>query len=423
MHAQHTHSLTRSSAPLHKQRGVASLLVSLVILTVITAITLYTAKNMLTEQKLSNNDYRARQAFEAAEAGLNAAIQYLDNGRNRNADTCADPNNPVDTEPCMTVDGTSDADPIFDSNGDGTADTNTLTVGQTQATVEVTELNGGLTLRIRSEGVSDDNTAKRVVTQDIVALNPFPNLPDNPLTTRGQLAVNGSATVYNPEGHSTIWSGNGVELGSNNATATEVADVTDPGYPSCMDTPMTCNTIPSSNKVTIGLDVIENDSSLAALTDDEFFENFFGYNPTTYLADYVTIPTTPANAQADSHLTTGEVIWVEGDANLSGVTVGCEVAVTGSNVCPESQTIPTIVIVNGNLTVTGTSKFYGILYTTGTLTLSGATTVTGAAISATDIQSNVGGSLDVWYNSDVLKALGTSGNISPSSGSWTDLQP
>ena len=109
-------------------------------------------------------------------------------------------------------------------------------------TVTLTDLSSNMTnIQIVATGRSDDGTAVRQITQTIMTINPLPNAPDNPVITRGSMVIGGSATVHNPEGHSTIWSGDDVDLGSNNSTATEIADSTQVSYPGCMYTPMTCS--------------------------------------------------------------------------------------------------------------------------------------------------------------------------------------
>ena len=87
-----------------RQRGVLTLTVSLAILVLSTLVTFSVTKAILMEQKISNNELRARQAFEAAEAGMLAAMDYINN----------DPD----------VDGNGSIDPVFDTNADGTGDTN-----------------------------------------------------------------------------------------------------------------------------------------------------------------------------------------------------------------------------------------------------------------------------------------------------------
>jgi len=392
-----------------RQSGTATLTMSLILLVLITMVSVYTSRSVLLEQKISANDFRERQAFEAAESGLTAAIAYLASTGG------ADKNN----------DGIVDF--VFDTTGDGVGDANNLTYPD-NSSVTVT-LNGVFpSFTLQSVGVSDDLTATRTVRSLVATVDTLPNVPDNPLTARGTVIVNGSATVHNPEGHSTIWSGDNVELGSNNATSTNIADPTDPGYPSCMDTSMTCGTTPSSSKIAIGLDVIEHDSSLANLTPAQMFQNFFGTSMANYRESRVSLDVMAANANNAAtnsgspgiHLGAGEVIWVDGNTSLSNITtVGCEIPLSGSASCPSASVNPSIVIINGDLTVSGTPNFYGLLYVVGDMNTSSNTTVMGAAI-VSGSSSSASGSLDVWYNSDVLNQLRDNGPLAGAPGSWQD---
>jgi len=131
--------------------------------------------------------------------------------------------------------------------------------------------------------------------------------------------------------------------------------------------------------------------------------------------------TTAAAANIATHLATHEVIWVEGNTTFSGVTVGCTTPVTGSNVCPNANTKPSIIIVNGNAAFSGGSQFYGILFVTGSVAVSGNTTIHGAMVTAGDAESSTGGSFDVWYNSDVLAGTSLAGATSGSAGTWKDF--
>ena len=187
-----------------------------------------------------------------------------------------------------------------------------------------------------------------------------------------------------------------------------------------MDTPMTCSTVSSSNKLTAGLDVIEHDSSLSALTANEMFINVFGMDPKTYRASKVSIETTPDNVGTDAHLAKSEVIWVEGDADLSGITVGCSSNVTGGNVCSNADTKPSVIIVNGDASFSGSPHFYGIVFVMGSIDASSNTTIHGAIVSAGDVTSSTGGSLDVWYNSDILAGLHRAGPLTGPAGTWRD---
>ena len=402
-----------------RQRGALTLAVSLAILMLSTLVTFNVSKAILMEQKITNNDTRAKMAFEAAEAGIIAALDYIENDPNRvaGANTYGAANTP-----CGLPAG-SLMDCVVDTNADGLGDTNIASVGSATVTVTLTDLSTNLTnIRIVATGQSDDRTATRQITQTIMTINPLPNAPDNPVITRGSMIIGGSATVHNQEGHSTIWTGSEIDMGSNNSTATEVPDVGDtPSYPTCMDTPGLCTLVQASDNSVKGLDVIENDTSLSALSDVEFFENFFGINPTTYRSSMVTLETDTANANTDVDLAAHEVVWVEGDAAFTGVTVGCTTSVTGSNVCAAANTKPSIVIVNGNASFSGGSQFYGILFVMGNVNISGNTTIRGALVTAGDAESSTGGSFDVWYNSSILGGTSLAGATTGSAGTWKDF--
>jgi hypothetical protein len=392
------------------QRGAVTLVLAIVLLVLTSMVAAYTGSTILFEQKVSANEFRAGQAFEAAESGLSSAVAYLASrgGADKNRDGVIDP--------------------VYDLDGDGIGDINTDTFSD-NSSVAVSIGGTFPNYAIEAVGVSDDLSATRTVRMIGASVDALPNPPQNPLTTRGEIVINGSATVHNPEGHSTIWGGDNVDLGSNNATATNVADPNDPGYPTCMDTPMTCGTTRSSTKVAIGMDVLENDSSLANLTEAQMFQNFFGSSMANYRESRVTLEVDAVNANNLStdnanpgvHLATGEVIWVEGDAVLENITtVGCAAPVTGAGDCDAADLDPSVMIINGDLETKGTPTFYGIVYVIGSIFLGGNNTAHGAMVVSGQIQNSTGGSLDIWYNSSLLDLSRDNGPLAGSPGSWRD---
>ena len=64
-----------------QQRGAASLIVVMVLFFIMSLVAAYTSRNLIFEQRTSVNQYRATQAHEAAEAGLEWAIAQLNAGR------------------------------------------------------------------------------------------------------------------------------------------------------------------------------------------------------------------------------------------------------------------------------------------------------------------------------------------------------
>ena len=392
-----------NSTSTKNNQGFVTLTISLILLIAVTLISMFSVKSISLENKIANNSYRSDIALQAAEASVASAFNYLS----------------VDPD----VDGDNAIDSVFDTDGDGIGDNNEMDISSARAVITVDDMSGGeMTLmQIRSIGFSDDNSARRVISLVVANVDPLPNTPNNPMTTRGAVVINGSATVHNPEGHSTIWSGNDIDMGSNNSTATNVADPGDAGYPGCMDTPMTCDTVSSSNRLTAGLDIIEHDSSLGALTPAEMFINFFGMDPVTYRDSMISIDSTPGTINDDAHLANYEVIWVEGDATINNITMGCTSAQNGANVCPVAETKPSVLIINGDLELSGTVQLYGIVFVMGNLDASANATIHGAIISAGNLSNSGGGSLDVWYNSDILAGLDRAGPLTGVAGSWRDI--
>ncbi len=71
-------------------RGAATLVVVMVLFFIVALVAAYTSRNLIFEQRTSANQYRATQAFEAAEAGVEWALTLLNSGR---IDTACVPQN------------------------------------------------------------------------------------------------------------------------------------------------------------------------------------------------------------------------------------------------------------------------------------------------------------------------------------------
>jgi Tfp pilus assembly protein PilX len=65
----------------HHQRGLAALAVVLLLFFVVSLVAAYTSRNLIFEQRTGVNQYRATQAMETAEAGLEWALLKLNAGR------------------------------------------------------------------------------------------------------------------------------------------------------------------------------------------------------------------------------------------------------------------------------------------------------------------------------------------------------
>lgn len=67
---------TISARPPYRQRGISTLLIALLLLAILTVVTIFATSFGMFEQRTSGNEYRHKLAFQAAEAGLNQAVEY-----------------------------------------------------------------------------------------------------------------------------------------------------------------------------------------------------------------------------------------------------------------------------------------------------------------------------------------------------------
>lgn len=420
---------------INNQRGAATLFMSLVVLVLVTLVIIYSARTINLELKTTANHIRADQAFEAAESGLNYALEYFKG---------------VELDCSRNVD---DAPDTCDNDTGNLADIGTPSF----------ILNVGDDRSVTSQGFSDDQTATRTITVDVGVSSPLPNPPDNPWTSRGSTTIGGSATILNPEGHTTVWSGQATSDSSSNSPSGFVANpahvaadnAANIDYPACMDTPMACSLVNTSNKNSKGLDIIEFDASIGNLTKEEFFLNYFGDDLVNSLTDFkeqkaTTIVTSQAQFDALLNSTNGtsEVIYVTVDVTWNGGSMGCTDAIGGMNATNGSGWLPgaydaggtgdnetdpvdscinndgpfagpSLIVFEGNLTTKGNPNGFGIVYVHGDLDASGGTwSQHGAVIIAGNAEGS--GSLDVWYNSNLMDAVAGLGNYGVVFGSWRD---
>jgi hypothetical protein len=386
---------------IQRQGGAATLAVAMVLLIAVTLLTLMSSRTTIMEQRMAANEVRARQAFEAAQAGLDKALDHLSApGSARSFDANAD--GTIDSHAATLY----TSGPSYKSTYCATlptacpARTGTLSCGSTLAT----DARAGL---IFSCGWSDDGTATHAVSQYVDLGDAMTNPPQNPLIAKGTVDVTGSATVTNYFNNLTIWTGNSLtNIGNSGKTfvrnpTVTTPESTPPGPPSSCSTSTdyVCNT----DKTKTGPDVIANDTSLSSLSEDAYFQNFFGTTPAEYQQRYATHIVAP-DTNLDGR--TNQIIWITGDHSFgAGQTIG-------------TRDDPVIVIVDGNATASGTPTLYGVLFVMDNFNAAGNLTVYGSAV----IDGNVSGtgSLDIIYDpvaAGGAAQLGTAGSLA---GSWRD---
>ena len=459
MKTAHSRYLTINS---HAQRGTAALLISLVILTLITFVSLYTSKTVIVEQQISGNEYRSRVAFEAAEAGMAAALTYaeVDPDRDNDGDL---------TDELIFDDAALPADRRVQMNGVGTNDDKAFT---NNSTVIVRMAGTTTQVDITALGISGDGSATRTISKTIQVVEPMPNFPAQPYTARGTVTVSGNAQIYNPEGRTTVLSGKDYDMTVGGAAAqTYIADknhandpdclggsnkCTDPNYSSLFGCStgetgsatstinVKCDVVVSSSTAITGIDIIEYDGNLANLTSSEFFYNFFGLTKTAFKKRMEPREIPAADFENDHddasnpgvHGARGEIIWVDGDVNSQTIIAGCDYDMSVAASAPNNKAgpfdencssggannelAPVIIIIDGNLEMTAGTIIFGLVYVTGDIITHGTPEFQGAVVQESTT-SAVTGALEIWYDSGILEMTQDNGPLGGASGSWKDF--
>ena len=426
------------------QRGAAALIVVMLLFFLISLVAAYAGRNLIFEQKTSANQYRATQAFEAAEAGLEWALAMLNGGR---IDAACTPLVPPDVSqntfrlrylnidadgrysPRLWADNTTRERPSCVQSGNGwncscpsgAAPTPVIPAGggthpafrvcfeavnPPQPGV-VRVVSTGRTAFVdqscdeRGEGIAGEAAASVSVVVALSSALPAP--PTAPLTAKGNLSFTGTTvTLVNMDPHA-------------NGLATHIGGLLSPTVGS-----LTRHTLPG----TPSSDLV--DPQLAALTPVQLFTSLFRMPLTTYKRQPAIVPVDCTSDCANRLLQAvqsnpGRIVWIDGDLNLSS-----------TNIDLGTDDAPALVVVNGDIVLTGNVNIVGLLYSQGNISIVGTNMqVRGAVVAGGNI-SRVGTTTTVEYNPahltqpavipPVLTHLRlASGSLVRVPGSWRDF--
>lgn len=351
------------------QRGYALLTTAVIIMLGITITALFTSRSMSVEQRSQNDNYRAHQAFEAAEAGLEFGIAYLLNNKT-----------------AIVVDANSDGfiDTYTSSQTSNVAFNNNTTFNITYSSPVVNSLNR---IKVQSVGTSDNGTSSRTVVQLLQVYPYVPITAPAPLIVRGNVDLSGNVTITNTAPGTTIWSGG--------TTGLSGAAITDTG--------------------TASTGIVESDTGLSSMSGTQFFEAFFG--TTKALAEqHADIKYTNGSDTNYSGLldgVTNQSIWINqtggSSAQLSGnATIG-------------SAEQPVVLVVNGPLLANGVTTIYGMVYVVGDWNNTGGGTLNIIGSAVVEGSMNGAGTPNVTYDTSVLTNLNQVGAFTKIPGTWRDF--
>ena len=425
-------------APRRRQHGLATLVVVMLLLLVMALVAGYTNRNLFFEQRVSANQYRATQALEAAEAGLEWGLAMLSAGRIDA--TCQPVADPASAEPSFRqrylqiddVDGSIEA--LTTAAGaplqpacvfDGAAWRCSCPTAGAPALAEPAGLDSHPAFRLEFEGapglpagvvrlqavgctrldaaqVCADEASSgdgRAVVTVLVALQSalrtppvgavtVPGVPAAPDFGVGLLrAVNADAVA------------GGVTLHTGVAPVGVAELHTVPGSPAAES-------------------AVEDATLVPLGADDLLFNHLFGMEVATYGDQPGTIVVDcdagcgAAGVRDMVRLNPGRMVWIDGDLDLD---------IADPIGTPDA---PALLVVDGTLTASDpAAAVTGMIYTFGdTSGVPGALTLRGALVAHTTLTLAGPGTTTVVYNRDVLQRLRlTHGSFVQVPGSWKDF--
>jgi len=427
------------------RRGVATLVVVMVLFFIVALVAAYTSRNLIFEQRTSANQYRGTQAFEAAEAGLEWALTMLNSGR---IDTACQPHADPATEDgsfrdrYLRIDAASGAvSARVRSNGqalrpacvfDGSswqcscpvdaAPTLTQPAGAGPAPAFVLRFSGNTpaypsgsgayppgVIRIESTGCTRLDTAagcasstasgdgRATVTVLAALKSAVTTAPAAAITVRGELRLldGDLRAIASP--------------GSNNGVSVHTGTYSNLDHRAYLEGP------PGTPG---DLTVVNGDALLNGLLPRHMFASVFAMDRDTYrlqpAAVWVdcAVDCSASVVRDKALLNPGRMLWIKGDFDFSiADPIG-------------SSDRPVTMVIDGDVTVSNAdAKLTGVVYAVGeNWSGAGKLTLRGALIAESDLElSNMGGNI-IQHDPSVLQLLNkSSGSFVRVPGSWRDF--
>jgi len=340
-----------------KQQGAATLILTVLLFILSSLIILFAANYGIMQSKSEANYLRYQQAFEAAEAGLEFGINYL----NENKTTVLA--GPVSGFIAPYSDGNTTNVTL--------ANNSSFTVVYTNPIANNYEL-----ITVTSTGTSADGSAVRTVTQEVQEGSLLVNPPTIPLTSKAAINMDGNAQVINTEGGTTMESAASVTLGGSSSTV--------------------LNSGTSSTASLTGPDIEENSSTLNNLSQEDFFASIFGADTTLVQGSFEHYYNNSSDTNYKSLLDgmTGTSIWIDQTAGVASINGNTNIGTASS---------PVLVVVNGNFSLSGNVTIYGFIFVMGTndiTSFTGNTEIIGSLVTTDTL--NMTGSIELSYSSPVI---------------------
>ena len=424
------------------QRGAAALIVVMLLFFIVSLVAAYAGRNLIFEQRTSANQYRATQAFEAAEAGLEWALAMLNGGR---IDASCSPPSAVNNAlpsfrqrylnvdvdgqftPRLWADGSTRERPscVQSDTGwncscpSGAAPTPVIPTGTDtrpafRVCFEAVNPPGAVNpqpgvVRVVSTGRTsfadrpceegaDGSAGDAAATVSVVVAlsSALASPPLAALTAVGDLGNFAGLTLINTEPQA-----NGLTAHLGGA------------FPNWPLEPVRV-TVPGSS---VSRSVIEGDTGfLGAQSPQDLFKSVFRMHPDTYRQQPAAVVLNGCAAPCSAELQQAvegnpwRIVWVHGDLSLS------------SQLELDAMDPPALIVVDGDVSISARARIRGLLVSLGNIdNFASDTRVHGAIVAAGDIR-NFGAGTRIEYDAVALKQLRlASGSMVRVPGSWRDF--
>lgn len=414
-----------------QQDGIASILVTVVILIAATIMVTFANRSIIFDIRSSANEARQKEAFAIAEAGLNFAFEKLEQNFN------------------TTYDGSSAASAsaslatiLTNSQIDTKTKVDGSSAGSTEAGFTVTITNSGISYggvpvyTVVATGITADGTGTSSVHRQVTMVSAFSgSTPDVPVIVAGAVGTSGNFNIVaNPNGGDvpgapvSIWTNDTITASSSSATChAQFYTGGQCSNPSGNAENITRGTNPATAITAYNNsypDLLPNSSNFPS----DLFNFLFGVPKANWEAKKIeaqkknqtTTSCGPISTAGTSAGNTFPIWWVSGNCSLNGGTIG-------------SLDKPVILVVDdAEFSAQGNTKVFGVVYlfnnpsTGGTPSaqLGGTMEIEGAFVS--DVGGNaMQGSYSVVYNPTLMSQFSSNGSsysFSAIPNTWRDFQ-
>ncbi|WP_348946569.1 hypothetical protein ABHF33_08520 [Chitinibacter sp. FCG-7] len=395
------------------QSGIATLLVAMVTLFIMTISVFLVNRVALTDIFNSSAQIQSSRAKEAAEAGVHFVLAELNDDVLKQKYFCGSYIR-SNTTACST--------PAENNSGNSyivasTADQAYTTASSQAFTVTITRPSPTGPISLRSTGGKPDCltgvTCNKKIINVLLSVDPlFSKMPPDALSSPGQIGLTGSICVQNSSGNGGFAARAGEKLATtNNLQGAGCAAANGNGLFGAIAT--TDKNLASMNGTL--QNKFSSDAGFSKSNESNYFEYLFGESETHIYQE-------ADERLGGAHATSGNAI-----SSFSGCPKSCAKVIWISdqalfdlgNATYGSEAEPVIIILNGAGVINGSPTINGMLYTSGSLTVHGNPTINGAVSAGGAISGN--GNLTILYNKSIFdNTLTLPSGFTVQGGSWRD---